>query len=194
MKNSMRTQPDLAPAPLIIDLTAAGPAPVLLRWPADEERRRLFDERGVPRLFLVDGGAAPPVCADPLEDWIRVPCEEGDLEARMAALRARASAGMPAARPRLDGNGRLIRSDRWVPLSPIEEHLCRVLLADFGAVVSDRRLMAAAWPAGNGTSTGLRLQMTRLRRRIADLALEIRSVRGKGYVLQNGSTSGAAPR
>jgi hypothetical protein len=194
MKNWMRTQPDLNPAPLIIDLTAARLAPVLLRWPADEERRLLLAERGVPRLFLVDGGSVPPVCTDPLEDWIRVPCEERDLEARMAALQARTSAATPAARPRLDGNRRLLRGDRWVPLSPIEERLCRLLLSEFGAVVSDRRLMASAWPTGSATSTGLRLQVTRLRRRIADLDLEIRSVRGKGYVLQNGSTSGAAPR
>ena len=55
------------------------------------------------------------------------------------------------------------------------------------------RLMAAAWPNGAGTPTGLRLQMTRLRRRIGDLGLEVRSVRGKGYVLQNraGSPAGA---
>ena len=46
-------------------------------------------------------------------------------------------------------------------------------------------LMAKAWPGGTGTATGLRLQMTRLRRRIAELQLEVRSVRGKGYVLQN---------
>ena len=45
---------------------------------------------------------------------------------------------------------------------------------------------------GAGTPTGLRLQMTRLRRRIGDLGLEVRSVRGKGYVLQNRATSGAA--
>jgi len=187
----MRTHPDLVRAPLIIDLTGAGPAPVLLRWPADEERRRLLAERGVPRLFLVDGGAAPPVCADPLEDWIRVPCEERDLEARKREGSARAPAATPETPPRLDGNGRLLRGGRWVPLSPIEERLCRLLIGEFDAVVSDRRLMAGAWPGGSGTSTGLRLQVTRLRRRVADLGLEIRSVRGKGYVLQNGSTSGA---
>ena len=51
--------------------------------------------------------------------------------------------------------------------------------------MSDTELIARAWPEGTGTPTGLRLQMTRLRRRIADLQLEVRSVRGKGYVLQN---------
>jgi DNA-binding response OmpR family regulator len=78
-----------------------------------------------------------------------------------------------------------------VPLTPIEEQLCGLLIGDYGAVVSDRRLMAAAWPNGSGTSTGLRLQMTRLRRRIGDLGLEVRSVRGRGYVMQNRVATGA---
>jgi hypothetical protein len=179
MKKLMRTPPDL------------NGAPVVLRWPADQKRRRQLADLGVPRIFLIDGDAAPPVCTDPLEDWVRLPCDERDIEARRTALRARASTGTPVP-PQLDGNGRLLRSSRWVPLSPIEEQLCSVLIHDFGAVVSDRRLMAVAWPNGTGTPTGLRLQMTRLRRRIVDLGLEVRSVRGKGYVLQNRVTSGAA--
>jgi DNA-binding response OmpR family regulator len=76
-----------------------------------------------------------------------------------------------------------------VPLSPIEEQLCTLMIDGYGEVVSDRRLMAGAWPEGTGTPTGLRLQMTRLRRRIAGLHLEIRSVRGQGYVLQNQTAS-----
>jgi hypothetical protein len=192
MKESMRTPPDLNGAPVVIDLGHDLSTPVVLRWPADETRRRDLASLGVPRFFLVDGGAAPPVCADPLEDWIRLPADERDIDARMTALRARASTGTTSARPRLDGNGRLLRSNRWVPLSPIEEQLCGLLIGEYGAVISDSRLMAAAWPNGTGTPTGLRLQMTRLRRRIADLGLEVRSVRGKGYVLQNRVTSGAA--
>jgi len=190
MKKLMRTQPHLDEAPAVVDLGQDLSAPIVLRWPADQKRRRELAELGVPRLFLVNSDAAPPVCADPLEDWVRLPCDEGDIDARMHALRARAST--VTAEPRLDGNGRLLRSSRWVPLSPIEEQLCRLMLGEFGDVVSDRRLMAAAWPDGSGTPTGLRLQMTRLRRRIVDLGLEVRSVRGKGYVLQNRMASGAA--
>ena len=188
----MRTQPDLNGGPTVVDLGQDLSTPVVLRWPADQKRRRELADLGVPRLFLVNSNAAPPDCADPLEDWVRLPCDERDIDARMTALRTRASAGTPAAPPRLDGNGRLLRNNRWVPLSPIEEQLCGLLIGEYGAVVSDRRLMAAAWPNGAGTPTGLRLQMTRLRRRISELGLEVRSVRGKGYVLQNRVTSGAA--
>jgi hypothetical protein len=188
----VRTQPDLNGTPPVVDLGQDLSTPVVLRWPADQKRRRDLADLGVPRLFLVKSDAAPPVCDDPLEDWVRLPCDERDIDARINALRARASTGTPSARPQLDGNGRLLRNNRWVPLSPIEEQLCRLMIGEFGAVVSDRRLMAAAWPNGTGTPTGLRLQLTRLRRRIGDLGLEVRSVRGKGYVLQNRVTTGAA--
>jgi hypothetical protein len=164
-------------------------APVVIRWPSDQERRRELADLGVPRLLLVDSDGPPPICADALEDWIRLPSDERDIDARMNALRARASSWAPSTRPELDGRGRLLRGTRWVALSPIEEQLCVLLISEFGRVVSDRALMSGAWPEGTGTPTGLRLQMTRLRRRIADLHLEIRSVRGQGYVLQNQTAS-----
>jgi DNA-binding winged helix-turn-helix (wHTH) protein len=81
-----------------------------------------------------------------------------------------------------------------VALSPTEEQLCGLLIEAFGEVVSDTTLIATTWPRGTGTATGLRLQMTRLRRRIADLGLEVRSVRGKGYVLQHRATSASGTR
>ena len=168
-------------------------APVVIRWPADQDRRRELADLGVPRLLLVDSDATPPICTDPLEDWIRLPSDERDIDARMNALRARASSWPPSTRPELDGNGRLLRGHRWVALSPIEEQLCTLLIGEFGTVVSDRILMEQAWPEGTGTPTGLRLQMTRLRRRIADLGLEVLSVRGKGYILQSrpGASAGS---
>jgi Transcriptional regulatory protein, C terminal len=165
-------------------------APVVLRWPSDRDRRRELADLGVPRLLLVDSDAPPPVCTDPLEDWIRLPSDERDIDARMVGLRARASSWAPAMRPELDGHGRLLRGRHWVSLSPTEEQLCTLLISEFGDVVSDTALMARAWPGGTGTPTGLRLQMTRLRRRIAELQLEVRSVRGKGYVLQDQPAAG----
>ncbi len=169
--------------------------PVVIRWPAEEGRRAELASLGVPRLLLVDRDASPPLCSDPLEDWIRLPADERDIDARMDGLRARAPAWAPSIRPELDGHGRLLRGSRWVPLSPTEEQLCTLLIGRFGTVVSDRDLITRGWPDGTGTSTGLRLQMTRLRRRIADLQLEIRSVRGQGYVLQSQAsrTAGGSP-
>jgi hypothetical protein len=189
----MRTRPHPQGTHLSLAPAADRSAPVVLRWPSDPDRRRELGEFGVPRLLLVDSDAAPPVCPDPLEDWIRLPADERDIDARLNALRARASSWWPAARPELDGHGRLLRGTRWVALSPIEEQLCTLLIGEFGDVVSDRQLLARAWPGGTGTPTGLRLQMTRLRRRIDDLGLEVRSVRGKGYVLQSRANAATGP-
>ena len=181
MGSRSRTNGQAAVAAAVADRSA----PVVIRWPSDQDRRRQLADLGVPRLLLVDSDATPPVCSDALEDWIRLPSDERDIDARMDGLRARASAWAPSSRPELDGRGRLLRGGRWVPLSPTEEQLCTLLLDAFGQVVSDTALIATAWPHGTGTATGLRLQMTRLRRRIAELQLEVRSVRGKGYVLQH---------
>src|SRR5205814_7286584 len=63
---------------------------VLVRWPAEEPRRVLLREDGIPRLLLVENGAAPPRSADDLEDWVRVPADEVDLHARVENLNRRA--------------------------------------------------------------------------------------------------------
>ena len=92
-------------------------APVVLRWPSDPARRRELADLGVPRLLLVDSDAPPPICTDPLEDWIRLPSDERDIDARMNTLRARASSSAPSTRPELDGHGRLLRTSSVVPTS-----------------------------------------------------------------------------
>jgi hypothetical protein len=129
-------------------------APVVIRWPADEDGRAALAELGVPRLLLVDSGAAPPLCSDPLEDWIRLPADERDIDARMNGLRLRASAGAPSTTPELDGHGRLLRGGRWVPLSPTEEQLCTLLIGRFGTVVSTGTSWPGPGPRGPGRRPG----------------------------------------
>jgi two-component system, OmpR family, response regulator len=179
-----------------VEPALVGPSAIpvaLVHWPTETTVRAALAADGLPRLLLVAADAEPPDDFDDLEDWIRLPADERDIDARLNALRVRARNGGPSAHPELDGHGRLLRGGRWVALSPTEEQLCTLLIGEFGQVVSDRLLLDRAWPGGTGTPTGLRLQMTRLRRRIADLGLEVRSVRGKGYVLQNraGTPAGA---
>src|SRR5262245_50001944 len=48
----------------------------LVRWPEESDRRRRLERDGLPRLLLVEDGAAPPLVEDPLEDWVRVPATE----------------------------------------------------------------------------------------------------------------------
>jgi hypothetical protein len=163
-----------------------GTAPVVLRWPAEQLTVAHLATRGIPRLLLVDREGDPPVCVDPLEDWVRLPVDDRDVDARLLALRGRAERWFPSSpRPRLDGKGRLLRGSKWVALSPIEEQLSGALLEHYGEVVPDDEVLARAWPSGDGNPATLRVQVMRLRRRIAGLGLEIRTIRAKGHLLQS---------
>lgn len=159
---------------------------VTLRWPAEEERRAALAEAGVPRLLVVDGDRPPPRLVDPLEDWIRVPALEIDRIARVEALRRRADGDHPEDFPSIDGDG-IIRAGRgWVSVPPVEASLAAVLLERFGAVVSREELSEAAWPDGQAQRNALDVRILRLRRRIEDLGLVIRTIRSRGYLLEWG--------
>ena len=51
-------------------------------------------------------------------------------------------------------------------------------------------LAERAWPTGVPTRNALDVHVLRLRRRIAPLGLEIRTVRARGYLLQAASANG----
>jgi two-component system OmpR family response regulator len=154
----------------------------LVRWPSDPQRLAGLRDRGVPRLLLVSEGADPPVPTDCLEDWVAAGASESALEARRRGLQARARAH--SARPEIDDDGLLRHHDAWVSLSPVEQSLTRALLDRFGAVVARDALAGRAWPDGAPTRNALDVHVLRLRRRLAPLGLEIRTVRSRGYLLQ----------
>lgn len=153
---------------------------VLLRWPEESVRRTELELVARPRLLLVEPNEPPPDCTDPLEDWIRMPADDRDVRARLRALVERAG----VERPQLDEDGLLWFRGRWVSLSPVERALVEALLERFGAVTGRDALRKRAWPDGLPSRNALDVHMVRLRRRIAELALEIRTVRSRGYLLQ----------
>ena len=155
---------------------------VLLRWPEEEARLESLRAVGAPRLLLVGESLAAPSSVDPLEDWIRLPAAEDDLRARVATLAARA--GQAVSAPTVDGDGLLRHRGRWVTLSPVERALAAALVDRFGAVVGRDTLVRRAWPGGSPTRNALDVHMLRLRRRISSLGLEVRTVRARGYLLQ----------
>lgn len=134
-------------------------------------------------MLLVDGGSPPPTDLDDLEDWIRVPADEIDLQARIANLDRRAAARVTAL-PDLDSDGVLRAGASWVPLPPVEARLTGALLDRFGTVVSRDALARAGWPDGAPGRNALDVHVLRLRRRVAPLALAIRTVRSRGYLLE----------
>ena len=158
-------------------------------WPAEEARRAELRSEGRARLLLLEDGVAPPPGNDDLEDWIRMPAGDLDVEARAERLRRRAEATVEAI-PRLDEDGVLRLSDRWVALPPVEARLASALVDRYGAVVSRDALARAGWPSGAPGRNALDVHVLRLRRRLVPLALAIRTVRSRGYLLESAPSGG----
>ncbi len=154
---------------------------VKVRWPAERSRRERLRLEQRPRLLLVKVGVAPPGANDCLEDWIRVPAEEVDLEVRAQNLLTRWHRHHGA--PTLDG-GVLHVGDRWVSLTPLESRLTEVLVRKLGAVASRNALVHAGWPDGNQARNTLDVHVVRLRRRLGAVGLALRTVRSRGYLLE----------
>jgi two-component system, OmpR family, response regulator len=158
----------------------------LLRWPTETARRESLIAEGVPRLLLVEPGEEPPLPADCLEDWARVPASEDDVRARTAGLEVRNRVHNHVV-PELDGHGVLRAGTDWVPLPPVEARLTGALLNRFGAVVSRESLSRAGWPGGAPGRSAFDVHVLRLRRRLSPLGLAIRTVRSRGYLLETAS-------
>ena len=156
---------------------------VLIRWPGEQERLQAARDAGEPRLLLVEPTTDPPSTVDPLEDWVRVDEDPGDVQARVTVLARRADGR--GAVPTVDDDGLLHHRDRWVALSPLEATIARALVERYGAVVGRDVLARRAWPTGVPTRNALDVQMVRFRRRVEPLGLEVRTVRSRGYLLQS---------
>ncbi len=151
----------------------------MVRWPSERDTREDLARAGRARLLLVDTDAAPPLVADPLEDWVREPVSELDLRARVEGLRLRL-VQMLEVLPELDDDGVIRFGERWVPLPPVEARLTQVMVERFGTVVSRGELSAAGWPDGAPGRNALDVHVLRLRRRLEPVRLVIRTVRSAG--------------
>lgn len=150
----------------------------LVYWPSERERRADLRSQSLPRVLLVAEDEPAPISVDPMEDWIRLPADERDLQARIEALRGRS-----VIEPTLDDDGVLRYGERWTALPPIEARLVSTLLDRFGKVVSREQLLQQGWPGEQPRRNVLDVHVLRLRRRLEPLGLSIRTVRKRGYVL-----------
>jgi DNA-binding response OmpR family regulator len=155
---------------------------VMVPWPTQEVHRSTLSSVRRPRLLLVDPGVPAPRVTDVLEDWVRLPANDEDVQARVATLAARSESAV-SGRPGIDGDGVLRYEGELVPLPPLEARLASVLLERFASVVSRDGLGRAGWPDGPPGRNALDVHMVRLRRRVQPLGLTIRTVRGRGYLL-----------
>jgi hypothetical protein len=77
----------------------------LVPWPDEESALDDLARAGRPRVLLVAPSVAPPDVRDPLEDWVRVPVDHGDVDVRARRLARIALARRPPA----NGAGRAAR-------------------------------------------------------------------------------------
>jgi hypothetical protein len=153
----------------------------LLEWPARQADRAELARLGVPRLLLVTPKSAPPQCTDCLEDWVRLPASEIDMRARLLALAARHPAHT---RPTLDQYGVLRRAGALVFLAPYEQALAQILMENLGEVVPTTAIEHWLDDKLDVHSLALRVHLSRLRKRIAPLGLNISCIRNVGYMMR----------
>lgn len=115
------------------------------------------------------------------DPWGQLPADAREMNRLAERLVIRT--GLEAPTPWVDRNGILRFRDQFVCLPPIEARLARALVDEPGSVVS-RRLLLREWKDRAVGSGSLRTYMTRLRHRIAPLGLTVRSVSGRGYVIE----------
>lgn len=145
---------------------------------------RGLDPHDHPVLYLVAPHEEPPRSWGELEDWVRLPADPDEVYERGDRLLARAEQ-VGASWTYVDADDVLRAGTALVPLSPLEAQLVRVLLAQVDEVVSREDLEAALWPAGApGDTRALDNRLTRLRRRLEGLPVEIHTVRGRGFLLE----------
>jgi two-component system OmpR family response regulator len=125
------------------------------------------------------------------DDYMTKPFEFPELEARLRAILRRARTSAPNTDVALSGlqfdraARRALIHGEPVELSPREATLLELLLVHADKVVTKDQI-AAAW-AGDGTEVGggntAEVHIHRLRRKLEHSGLEIRTVRGLGYLL-----------
>jgi hypothetical protein len=69
---------------LVIDCDGIDVA--LVPWPEEQSALDDLALAGEPRVLVVAASVAPPDVRDPLEDWVRVPVDHGDVEVRARRL------------------------------------------------------------------------------------------------------------
>ena len=155
----------------------------LVKLPGDRARLDSLRRAGDPRLILVEADCDPPITTEPFEDWIRIPADERDVIARQEGLRSRIVLPHNDL-PVLDEAGLLRFAGKWVSIPPMEVRLLTKLIDGFGTVVLRDELADATWPEGAKGRNALDVHMLRLRRRVAQVGLAIRTVRARGYLLE----------
>jgi len=153
----------------------------ILRWPKQADEADRLARLEVPRLLIVESGVPPPTETSCVVDWLRLPADDADLSARLAALSERAA--RHPSQPFVNEYGQLSHRGTKAFLSSIDERVTKILTENFGHPVPANDLIRCGWPQ-DGTNETLRVHISRLRHRIAPLGLTITNIAGHGYVMR----------
>jgi DNA-binding winged helix-turn-helix (wHTH) protein len=97
----------------------------------------------------------------------------------------------PVAPPAVDDDSILSFGEQWLPLGPGDARLVRLLCEHFGNLVHRDDLRSTAGPSL--TDTALSVRLSRLRRQLAPLGLNIANARGRGYLLETSGLRDVTP-
>jgi len=161
----------------------------VLRWPDQADEAHRLASLGTPRLLLVEPGVPPPTETSCVADWLRLPVEDQDMRARLAALSER-SLRHPIA-PVVDDCGGVSYRGTTVFLPEVDERIARILIESFGRPVRNEELISRVWTE-DASKGALRVHVFRLRHRLAPLGLTITSIRGHGYVMREAEATDTA--
>lgn len=149
-------------------------------WPDEAGRRAALAEAGQPCLLVLAPEEPVPEIG-PNEDWAREPLDGEEMRARCLALVRRSACG---AAPTLD-DGLLVHCGAWAAIPPAQVAMVELLVARLGSVVRKDELSAAAASAGGSShEEAVKAAMGRLVKRLAPLGLDLRAIRGRGYLLE----------
>lgn len=129
------------------------------------------------------------------DDYMTKPFESRELEARVRALLRRSLGGfgndLVVGRLSLDTANHRITMDDKPMLLPLREHeVLESLLLQAGRVVSkDHIAQRLAVRSDELADNAIEVYIHRLRRRLAPTGINIRTVRGLGYLLEHGSAA-----
>src|SRR5262245_49534821 len=163
----------------------------ILRWPEQADEADRLARLEVPRLLIVESGVPPPTETSCVADWLRLPADDADLSARLAALSKRAA--QHPSQPFVDDDGQVSHRETTAFLSSIDERVTKILIEHFGHPVPAKDLIRCGWPQ-DGTNETLRVHISRLRHRIAPLGLTITNIRGHGYVMREAEATDTTRR
>jgi hypothetical protein len=156
----------------------------LIPWPEQEERRAQLAATRTPRMLLIEPGCPPPLLVDELEDWVRVPIEADELDARLAELARRAGIADPEPEVALV-DGILRVGDQWTSIPEPLWSIVQLLIDHRDSVVSDDAIIAAyASSHDRADPRAVKSMMWRLARRMARVGVSVHKVRGRGYLVE----------